>query len=50
MHGAIRVLDAINAWAGRIAGVLALLARIKRERGLALLFITHDFSAARGRR
>jgi ABC-type microcin C transport system duplicated ATPase subunit YejF len=27
--------------------VLALLARLKRERGLALLFITHDFAAAR---
>jgi ABC-type glutathione transport system ATPase component len=28
-------------------GVLALLARLKRERGLALLFITHDLDAAR---
>ena len=29
------------------AGVLALLERLKRARGLALLFITHDFGAAR---
>jgi ABC-type dipeptide/oligopeptide/nickel transport system ATPase component len=28
------------------AGILALLATLKRERGLALLFITHDLNAA----
>ncbi len=39
---AVSALDAHHR-----AGVLALLARLKRERGLALLFITHDFSAAR---
>ena len=39
---AVSALDAHHR-----AGVLALLARLKRERGLALLFITHDFGAAR---
>ncbi|KFN45871.1 ATP-binding cassette domain-containing protein [Arenimonas metalli] len=39
---AVSALDAHHR-----AGVLALLGRLKRERGLALLFITHDFSAAR---
>ncbi|WP_146907437.1 ATP-binding cassette domain-containing protein [Arenimonas daejeonensis] len=39
---AVSALDAHHR-----AGVLALLARLKRERGLALLFITHDFAAAR---
>jgi ABC-type dipeptide/oligopeptide/nickel transport system ATPase component len=29
------------------SGVLALLARLRRERGLALLLITHDLAAAR---
>lgn len=39
---AVSALDAHHR-----AGVLALLARLKRERGLALLFITHDHGAAR---
>jgi len=39
---AVSALDAHHR-----AGILALLARLKRERGLALLFITHDFGAAR---
>jgi peptide/nickel transport system ATP-binding protein len=39
---AVSALDAVHR-----AGVLALLARLKRERGLALLFITHDLGAAR---
>ena len=39
---AVSALDAHHR-----AGVLALLQRLKRERGLALLFITHDFGAAR---
>ncbi|WP_374602005.1 ATP-binding cassette domain-containing protein [Arenimonas sp.] len=39
---AVSALDAQHR-----AGVLALLARLKRERGLALLFITHDWPAAR---
>jgi peptide/nickel transport system ATP-binding protein len=39
---AVSALDAHHR-----AGVLALLARLKRDRGLALLFITHDFAAAR---
>ena len=39
---AVSALDAHHR-----AGVLALLDRLKRERGLALLFITHDFGAAR---
>jgi ABC-type glutathione transport system ATPase component len=39
---AVSALDAHHR-----AGVLALLDRLKRERGLALLFITHDFAAAR---
>jgi ABC-type glutathione transport system ATPase component len=39
---AVSALDAHHR-----AGVLALLARLKRQRGLALLFITHDFGAAR---
>ncbi|GAB2667672.1 ATP-binding cassette domain-containing protein [Arenimonas aestuarii] len=39
---AVSALDAQHR-----AGVLALLARLKRERGLALLFITHDWQAAR---
>ncbi|MDY0021773.1 ATP-binding cassette domain-containing protein [Arenimonas caeni] len=39
---AVSALDAQHR-----AGVLALLGRLKRERGLALLFITHDFAAAR---
>ncbi len=39
---AVSALDAHHR-----AGVLALLARLKSERGLALLFITHDFAAAR---
>jgi ABC-type glutathione transport system ATPase component len=38
---AVSALDAIQR-----TEVLALLARLKRERGLALLFITHDFAAA----
>ena len=39
---AVSALDAHHR-----AGVLALLERLKRRRGLALLFITHDFGAAR---
>ena len=39
---AVSALDAHHR-----AGVLALLQRLKRGRGLALLFITHDFAAAR---
>ena len=39
---AVSALDAQHR-----AGVLELLARLKRERGLALLFITHDLVAAR---
>jgi len=39
---AVSALDAHHR-----AGVLALLGRLKRERGLALLFITHDPEAAR---
>ncbi len=39
---AVSALDAQHR-----AGVLALLGRLKRERGLALLFITHDWQAAR---
>ena len=39
---AVSALDAHHR-----AEILALLARLKRDRGLALLFITHDFSAAR---
>ncbi|ODS63872.1 MAG: hypothetical protein ABS41_04280 [Arenimonas sp. SCN 70-307] len=39
---AVSALDAQHR-----AGVLSLLGRLKRERGLALLFITHDFAAAR---
>ncbi|MBP6596268.1 MAG: ABC transporter ATP-binding protein [Arenimonas sp.] len=39
---AVSALDAHHR-----AGVLALLAQLKRDRGLALLFITHDASAAR---
>ncbi|MBW8369061.1 MAG: ATP-binding cassette domain-containing protein, partial [Arenimonas sp.] len=39
---AVSALDAHHR-----AGVLALLQRLKRQRGLALLFITHDFGAAR---
>ena len=39
---AVSALDAHHR-----AGVLALLGGLKRERGLALLFITHDFAAAR---
>jgi peptide/nickel transport system ATP-binding protein len=39
---AVSALDAHHR-----AGILALLARLKRERGLALLFITHDWGAAR---
>ena len=39
---AVSALDAQHR-----AGVLALLARLKRERGLAVLFITHDWQAAR---
>ncbi|MGH8029387.1 MAG: ATP-binding cassette domain-containing protein [Arenimonas sp.] len=39
---AVSALDALQR-----AGILALLGRLKRERGLALLFITHDFAAAR---
>lgn len=39
---AVSALDAQHR-----AGVLALLAKLKRERGLALLFITHDWQAAR---
>ncbi len=39
---AVSALDAHHR-----AGVLALLAQLKQERGLALLFITHDFAAAR---
>ncbi|KAA2284687.1 ATP-binding cassette domain-containing protein [Arenimonas fontis] len=38
---AVSALDAQHR-----AGVLALLGRLKRERGLALLFITHDLEAA----
>jgi len=39
---AVSALDALQR-----AGILALLGRLKRERGLALLFITHDLGAAR---
>ena len=39
---AVSALDAHHR-----AGVRALLERLKRQRGLALLFITHDFGAAR---
>lgn len=39
---AVSALDAQHR-----AGILALLGRLKRERRLALLFITHDFAAAR---
>ncbi|WP_374473345.1 ATP-binding cassette domain-containing protein [Arenimonas sp.] len=39
---AVSALDAQHR-----AGILALLGRLKREQGLALLFITHDFAAAR---
>jgi ABC-type microcin C transport system duplicated ATPase subunit YejF len=39
---AVSALDAHHR-----AEVLALLARLKRDRGLAMLFITHDFNAAR---
>jgi peptide/nickel transport system ATP-binding protein len=39
---AVSALDALQR-----ADILALLGRLKRERGLALLFITHDLDAAR---
>lgn len=39
---AVSALDAHHR-----AEILALLARLKRDRGLAMLFITHDFNAAR---
>jgi ABC-type dipeptide/oligopeptide/nickel transport system ATPase component len=39
---AVSALDALQR-----AAILALLGRLKRERGLALLFITHDLGAAR---
>ena len=39
---AVSALDAHHR-----AEILALLARLKRDRGLAMLFITHDFGAAR---
>ena len=38
---AVSALDAHHR-----SAILALLARLKRERGLALLFVTHDFAAA----
>jgi ABC-type microcin C transport system duplicated ATPase subunit YejF len=40
--------EAVSALDAQHRGeILAVLARLKRERGLAMLFITHDFAAAR---